>query len=98
MNTRAYDEGLAEMKRPAVGPVGFWSSPALIAPNNFIFKRLSNWSFNVAVGCSHACRFCYVPSAATIKQGPALKIFSVQDPGAEWGEYVLFRTWDEKKF
>jgi DNA repair photolyase len=37
--------------------VGLWSSPAVIAPNNFVYKSLSNWAFNIAVGCSHACRF-----------------------------------------
>lgn len=71
--------------------VGMWSSPAVIAPNNFVYKSLSNWAFNVAVGCSHACRFCYVPSAATIKQGPQLAKYGVQDPDAEWGDYVLLR-------
>jgi DNA repair photolyase len=79
-------------------PVGRWHAPALIAPNNFIFKSLSNWAFNIAVGCSHACRFCYVPSAATIKQGPQLARYGVADPDAEWGSYVLLREWDERKF
>src|SRR6266498_458272 len=78
--------------------VGMWSSPAVIAPNNFVYKSLSNWAFNVAVGCSHACRFCYVPSAATIKQGPKLAEYGVKDPDAEWGNYVLLRPWNEKKF
>jgi DNA repair photolyase len=78
--------------------VGLWSSPAVIAPNNFVYKSLSNWAFNVAVGCSHACRFCYVPSAATIKQGPKLAEYGVKDPDAEWGDYVLLRPWDEDKF
>src|SRR6478736_5282024 len=78
--------------------VSMWSSPALIAPNNFVYKSLSNWAFNVAVGCSHACRFCYVPSAATIKQGPKLADYAVKDPDAEWGDYVLLRPWDENKF
>ena len=89
--------------RPLVIPrgdnrVGMWSSPAVIAPNNFVYKSLSNWAFNVAVGCSHACRFCYVPSAATIKQGPKLAEYGVKDPDAEWGDYVLLRKWDEDKF
>src|SRR3954471_1264937 len=79
-------------------PIGFWHPPAVIAPNNFVFKSLSNWAFNVAVGCSHACRFCYVPSAATIKQGPKLAEYGVKDPDAQWGEYVLLRPWDEAKF
>src|SRR5437867_1094023 len=71
------------------GPIDFWRSPAVIAPNNFVYKSLSNWAFNIAVGCSHACRFCYVPSAATIKQGAALAKYGVEDPDAEWGNYVL---------
>jgi DNA repair photolyase len=75
-----------------------WFSPALIAPNNFVYKSLSNWAFNVAVGCSHACSFCYVPSAATIKQGPKLAEYGVEDPDTQWGEYVLLRPWDEDKF
>jgi len=78
--------------------VGLWSAPAVISVNNFIYKSLSNWAFNVAVGCSHACRFCYVPSAATIKQGPKLAEYGVQDPDAEWGDYVLLRPWDEDRF
>src|SRR5438034_11781936 len=79
-------------------PVGFWSSPAVIAPNNFVYKSLSSWAFNIAVGCSHACRFCYVLSAATIKQGPALAQYGVSDPDEQWGQYVLLRPWDEAKF
>ena len=79
-------------------PVDFWHAPAVIAENNFIYKSLSNWAFNIAVGCSHACRFCYVPSAATIKQGAKLAEYGVKDPDAEWGDYLLLRPWDEQKF
>ena len=86
------------LPRKSDNRVGMWSSPAVIAPNNFVYKSLSNWAFNVAVGCSHACRFCYVPSAATIKQGPKLAEYGVKDPDAEWGNYVLLRPWDEDKF
>jgi DNA repair photolyase len=80
------------------GPVDFWRSPAVIAPNNFICKSLSNWAFNIAVGCSHACRFCYVPSAATNKLAPLLAEYGVKDPDAEWGDYLLLRPWDEARF
>src|SRR5262245_30154849 len=79
-------------------PVDLWHAPAVIAENHFVYKSLSNWALNVAVGCSHACRFCYVPSAATIKQGPKLAEYGVEDPDAEWGDYVLLRLWDEQKF
>jgi DNA repair photolyase len=78
--------------------VGMWSSPAVITENNFVHKSLSNWAFNIAVGCSHGCKICYVPSAATIKQGPKLAEYGVNDPDAEWGDYVLIRPFDEKKF
>lgn len=77
---------------------GFWHFPAVISENNFIYKSLSNWALNIAVGCSHACRFCYVPSAATNKQGAKLAEFGVEDPDAEWGDYVLLRPWNEQKF
>lgn len=90
-----------DVRRPAKNrdtQVGMWSTPAVIAPNNFVYKSLSNWAFNVAVGCSHACRFCYVPSAATIKQGAKLAEYGVKDPDAEWGDYVLLRPWNEQKF
>lgn len=89
-------------RQPSLPPgdnrVGMWHAPAVIAPNNFVYKSLSNWAFNIAVGCSHACRFCYVLSAATIKQGPKLAEYGVKDPDAEWGNYVLLRPWDEGKF
>jgi DNA repair photolyase len=78
--------------------VDFWHSPAVIAENHFVHKSLSNWSFNIAVGCSHACRFCYVPSASTIKQAPRLTEYGVEDPDADWGNYVLLRPWNEEKF
>jgi DNA repair photolyase len=103
-NAPALAELIAERRwtqpRPRVRrvPVDYWHVPAVIAENNFIYKSLSNWAFNVAVGCSHACRFCYVPSAATIKQGARLAEYGVKDPDAEWGDYLLLRPWDEQKF
>jgi len=78
--------------------VGFWHAPAVISPNNFVYKSLSNWAFNIAIGCSHACRFCYVPSASTIKQASRLAQYGVKDPDEEWGDYVLLRPWNEEKF
>lgn len=78
--------------------VDLWKSPAVISINNFVHKSLSNWAFNTAVGCSHGCRFCYVPDATTIKLGPILAGHGVADPDGEWGSYVLLRPWDEKLF
>jgi len=78
--------------------IGTWTNVAKVEPNNFKFKALSSWSFNIGVGCVHACRFCYVPSVSTIKQGDRLAQFGVKDPDAEWGEYFLLRRWDENAF
>ena len=79
-------------------PFDFWQVPASIAMNNFVHKSLSNWSYNTAIGCSHACKFCSVPSTSTRKQGPHLRKYGVEDPDEQWGDYVLLRPWDEKKF
>jgi len=87
-----------ETQRTSNHIADFWSVPAIIQPNNFVYKSLSQWSFNVSVGCSHACRFCYVPSVSTIKQGRRLAEFGVDDPDEEWGDYVLVRPWDEERF
>jgi DNA repair photolyase len=76
----------------------FWHRPAVIAPNNFINKSLSNWAFNIAVGCTHACRFCYVPEVSTRRMGGALEKLGVEDPDAEWGNYVFLRPFDEHAF
>src|ERR1039457_1947183 len=75
-----------EIRDAQKSPLGFWSNPAVIQENDFVHKSLSNWSFNIAIGCGHACRFCYVPSAATIKMGAKLKEYGVEDPDAEWGD------------
>src|SRR5580698_5280683 len=77
---------------------GYGDKPAVIGVTDFHFKSLSDFTFNTAVGCAHGCRFCYVPDAATIKQKDKLAPFGVEDPDAEWGDYVLVRPWDEKKF
>jgi DNA repair photolyase len=77
---------------------GNWPHPALIEPNNFVFKSLSCWSYNIAVGCNHACRFCYVPDASTNKMAPKLAPLGVRDPDEQWGDYVFLRQWDEEAF
>ena len=81
-------------------PFDFWpeKNPAVIAKNGFKYKSLSNWTFNISVGCSHACRFCYVPSAATNRQIRTLEKFGVKSAGNEWGDYSLLRHWNEEAF
>jgi DNA repair photolyase len=80
------------------GVFDFLGQPLRLAKNGFKNKSLSDWAVNIAVGCRHACRFCYVPSSATIKQGPNLEPLGIEDPDREWGDYVLLRTWDPDVF
>ena len=84
------------------------SAFAQIKRNKFKFKSLSSWAYNIAVGCWHACRFCYVPDSQQTGPGEekkntgplatTLREYGILDPDADWGKYVLFRPWDEKKF
>jgi DNA repair photolyase len=46
----------------------------------------------------HKCRFCYVPDTSAIKQGKRLLKLGVEDPDAEWGQYLQLRPWDKSKF
>lgn|GEM_PF-3330128 len=55
-------------ERPDKGPLDQFEPPATIAVNDFKFKSLSNWSYNISFGCVHGCSFCYVPDTAAIKQ------------------------------
>jgi len=85
---------------------------AVIAANNFKFKSLSDWSYNIAVGCRHGCTFCYVPSTSGIKQETNLEKQEGLVPQEwikersegkhwgdwHWGDYAFVREWDEKAF
>ncbi len=75
-----------------------WHRPATIERNNFKHKSLSCWSYNVAIGCAHACRFCYVPEVSTNRMASKLATVGVKDTDAEWGDYVFPRQWDKKAF
>lgn len=85
---------------PSTAPdlFGFWSRKAVVSPNNFKFKSLSNWAVNIAIGCSHGCEFCYVPSTSANKQADKLETLGVNDPDAQWGQYVYLREWDDDVF
>jgi DNA repair photolyase len=78
--------------------IGNWDHPLTIERNNFKYKSLSNFSANIAVGCSHACRFCYVPEVSTNRMADRLKPLGVEDPDRQWGEYVYLRKWDQNAF
>lgn len=87
---------ITDMKNKPI--TDFWNRPAVIAPNNFVNKSLSSFSLNIAVGCSHACPFCYVPEVSTRRMGKKLATLGVEDADAQWGDYVFLRPWQESTF
>ena len=87
----------AETKR-AKAITDYWPTHVYISENNFKYKSLSNWGLNTAVGCTHGCLFCYVPSTSVNKQAERLLKRGVDDPDEQWGEYVFVRDWNEEKF
>lgn len=66
---------------------------AVLSESALYHKNLCNYVINVATGCSHGCKFCYVPSTPNIKmRGEMLEEEAdVNDGQKEWGSYLLYR-------
>ena len=56
-------------------------------------KSLCDYVINVATGCRHGCKFCYVPSTPAIdaRDDMLAEEAEVDDPQQEWGDYLLYR-------
>jgi len=66
---------------------------AILSTSALHHKNLCNYVINVATGCRHGCKFCYVPSTPNIKaRGDMLKEqVGVESGQKEWGSYLLYR-------
>lgn len=66
---------------------------AVLSRSSLWTKYLQDYVVNVATGCSHGCRFCYVPATPNIRtrQEMLKDEVDVDDGQAEWGDYVLYR-------
>jgi len=66
---------------------------AILSESGLNSKHLCDYVVNVATGCRHGCKFCYVPSTPNIRTRPdMLKEEADVDNGQkEWGNYVLYR-------
>lgn len=66
---------------------------AVLSESGLDSKHLCDYVINVATGCRHGCRFCYVPSTPAIRTRPDMldEHAGVQNPQREWGQYVLYR-------
>ncbi len=56
-------------------------------------KSLCDYVINVATGCRHGCKFCYVPSTPAIDSRDEMlgEKAGVDDPQRDWGDYLLYR-------
>lgn len=66
---------------------------AILSESGLNSKYLCDYVINVATGCRHGCKFCYVPSTPNIRARPDMleETVSVQNSQKEWGSYVLYR-------
>jgi len=66
---------------------------AVLSESGLNTKCLCDYVINVATGCRHGCKFCYVPSTPAIRTRPDMlkDEADVDNPQKEWGQYVLYR-------
>lgn len=66
---------------------------AILSESGLNSKHLCDYVVNVATGCRHGCKFCYVPSTPNIRTRPDMlkEIANVDNGQKEWGSYVLYR-------
>lgn len=66
---------------------------AVLSESGLDSKHLCDYVINVATGCRHGCKFCYVPSTPNIRTRPEMlnEEADVKDPQREWGQYILYR-------
>lgn len=66
---------------------------AILSESGLNKKHLCDYVINVATGCRHGCKFCYVPSTPAIRTRPEMlkEHADIDNPQRQWGEYVLYR-------
>jgi len=66
---------------------------AILSESGLNSKHLCDYVVNVATGCRHGCKFCYVPSTPNIRTRPDMleEEVGVKNGQKEWGQYILYR-------
>lgn len=66
---------------------------AVLSDSGLNKKHLCDYVINVATGCRHGCKFCYVPSTPAVRTRPDMlkEHADVDNAQREWGSYVLYR-------
>ena len=68
-------------------------SDATISQSHLSEKSLCDYVLNVATGCRHGCKFCYVPTSQGYESREDILSdrVDVDDTQREWGSYLLYR-------
>lgn len=66
---------------------------AIISESSLYKKSLCDYVINVATGCRHGCRFCYVPTTPAVerREGMLQDRAGIDDAQQDWGSYLLYR-------
>lgn len=69
------------------------SASAILSESKLYQKSLCDYVINVATGCRHGCKFCYVPSTRALKgkEGAVKEKIDITDLQKDWGNYLLYR-------
>lgn len=88
--SREHDENTTDPDQVTTGED---PTEAILSESGLDSKHLCDYVINVATGCRHGCKFCYVPSTPAVRTRPdMLKEYAdVDNPQQEWGQYVLYR-------
>lgn len=83
-NSTDSDHGIVRTTDPA---------KVVLSESGLYHKSLCDYVINVATGCTHGCKFCYVPSTpnVTARQEMLNDQAGVEDSQQEWGRYLLYR-------
>lgn len=56
-------------------------------------KSLCDYVINVATGCRHGCKFCYVPTTPGLegREEGLKELAAIDDVQDDWGRYLLYR-------
>lgn len=66
---------------------------ATLSESHLHEKSLCDYVINVATGCRHGCKFCYVPTTPGYEARDEMleEQANVEDIQEEWGSYLLYR-------
>lgn len=66
---------------------------AVLSESNLHEKSLCDYVINVATGCRHGCKFCYVPTTPGVQSREHIlqEQARVEDAQLDWGSYLLYR-------